>query len=342
MIIGKNNIKEIYNPGELDFDTMVKPIDHGDKVFIWASDINTIKYAPLAGESPDAVWHRAEEYKEKMKDIAKDYLCTVINVAMDMYNLDPNQYIRGVELMESQEEFIWKKLVHKDLPLSPSLKEALKDRVRHDYEPFNLVSNINRIFAEIIVDKDIVFQRLSFLPNFSTQLFRVGRLENGKWEFSTWQGEIWDYNFEKNHFGVISRNYIRKRYLTKDDVEKYFDSVMRWQGHEWNPNKCLKKGFYTYSKLFSKSEFFNIQNIYNGIPLYSPDLRPNADTFIGGNICNYDTYTEEVINGKVHRLIIQESEMLVHREYFAKMHRIIKVEKDNPNNYIATNWEYTI
>ena len=41
---------------------MVNPIDHGDKVFIWASDINTIKYAPLAGESPDAVWHRAEEY----------------------------------------------------------------------------------------------------------------------------------------------------------------------------------------------------------------------------------------------------------------------------------------
>ena len=54
------------------------------------------------------------------KNIAKDYLCTVINVAIDMYNLDPNQYIRGVELMESQEELIWKKLVHKDLPLSPS------------------------------------------------------------------------------------------------------------------------------------------------------------------------------------------------------------------------------
>ena len=135
MIIGKNNIKEFYNPGELDFDTMVKPTDHGDKVFIWASDVNNIKYAPLAGESPDGVWMRAEEYRQKMKEIAKDYLCTVINVAIDMYNLDPNQYIRGVELMESQEELIWKKLVHKEYPLDPSLKVALKDRVRHGYEP---------------------------------------------------------------------------------------------------------------------------------------------------------------------------------------------------------------
>ena len=55
MIIGKNNIKEIYNPGEIDFDTMTKMSDHGDKVFIWASDVNSIKYLPLNGESGDAI-----------------------------------------------------------------------------------------------------------------------------------------------------------------------------------------------------------------------------------------------------------------------------------------------
>lgn len=342
MIIGKNNIKEIYNPGEIDFDTMTKMSDHGDKVFIWASDVNSIKYLPLNGESGDAIYAKKRDYMNQMKEISKDYICSVINVAIDMYNADSDHKVRGLELLESQEINIWAKLNRENTPLSSSLKNDLKNMVRNGELDFRSVSNINRIFAEIIVDNDTVFQRISFLPNYSTQLFRVGRLINNKWEFSIWQGEIWDYNFEQNQMNTMSRNYIRKRFLSKSDVEDYFESVLRWQDRGWNPNACIRKGFYTYSKLFTPEEFSNIQNLYSGIPLYAPDRRSEAETFIAGNIVNYDTYNEEMINNKKYRIFIQESEMMVQKVYVAKMHRLLKINKDDPNDFIGSNWEYIV
>lgn len=341
MIIGKNNLKEVYNPGELDFDHMTNITDHGDKVFIWASDVANVTNLPLNGSGDDLI-KATLRYKEQMGNIKKDYMITLLKIALAMYEADKDNSIHAIELLETQEKFIWRKLFSEKPAVNELFKNTFINNIRSGAQPFSLNTNINRIYAEILVDNDIVFQRVSFIPNSNVQLFRVGRKENGIWNFSIWQGESWEYNFDLPQNRITGKNYIKKKYLSKDDVEVYFDSVVRWQKHEWNPNKCLKKGFYTFCKLFSIEEFSIIQNLYSTIPLYNPDTRTNAPVFITGNINVFDTYNEEKINNEKYRVLIQESEMLVQNAYFSKAHRIIKVNKEDINDAIFSPWEYSI
>lgn len=317
MNIGKNTLKEVINPGIIDFDTLTENKDHGDIVYIYQTDITMPAPMDQIGNDP-ALQAEANRRVANNNKISKEYAITIVKIFNEILNSHSS-------MEKSAVQFLYSQLADINEFNSPAKRNTLMDRIKNDtYRP-NLVSSISRIIAEIIVQDDLILQRLSFIPNFQASFYRIGKKENNRITWSIWHSDHWEYNHNELLDNVLSKNYLKSKFITKEEVHKYFKSIVRWQRHEMNPDKCLGRGTYTYHMSNRNIDFTPLFfRLYPGIRVLGAVY--GKYNLVTGTIFNYDLYTTEIINDIEYKVILQESEFIMNNMTFYKYRRIIKVK----------------
>lgn len=281
-----------------------------------------------------------------------DFMCTICNLyrkddEITNHVVDGRSVLNDVvtATMVSPYEFLKVPIARSDNTNITTIKEMIKkgsgnpDIIKEniDYEAMNNrdesliytcpVSSIMRIFFEVLVEGDFIFQRISITPNMGFTIYRTGmKYGNNDYRFSDWLGD----GYESNATTLLDKNFSKvamdKTFVRKDDVHKFFYSLVRWQGYEYNPNLCNDRGFYTYNGELSYAEFERLQKVYSPSTTWTFDSRRKTVT-LTSNIMNHDTYIEEDINGIKYKLILQMCEILVNNSNIFFSHRIIKVRE---------------
>ena len=295
-------------------------------------------------------------------DNMNDFMCTICNlyrkddeVASNI--IDGRSVLNDVvsSTMVSPYEFLKVPKIRSDRTDIPCVKNMIKKGSGNPDNPKNPVdfrqrdesyiytcpvSSIMRIFFEVLVEDDFIFQRISITPNMGFSIYRTGlKYANNDCRFSDWLGDGYESNANTLLDMKFNKVAMDKNYVKKDDVHKFFNSIVRWQNHEYNPNLCNDRGFYTYNGELSYAEFERLQKVYYPATTWTFDSRRKKVT-LTSNIMNHDTYIEEDINGIKYKVIFQSCELLVNNSNIFFCHRIIKVrEFGNSNGVIRQPFE---